>query len=147
MHEKVQLERLLEGLRGHDWLRVMGISGITETEKKLYEPKRDHLIREVKILLEKFRLWKEEEKRRKVEKEEEDDEDLPMRTETVVKPAKSAISVALKDVNISREGKVIVGGKEESGRTAAELEEGTCPVSLCFRRWCRERWRGRVRWQ
>ena len=60
------------------------------------------------------------------EGEEDEDEDLPMRTETVVKPAKSAISVALKDVNISREGKVIVGGKEESGRTAAELEDGTC---------------------
>ena len=71
MHEKVQLERLLNGLRGHDWLRVMGISGITDGEKKAYEPKRDHLIREVKVLLEKFRLWKEEEKRRKVEKEEE----------------------------------------------------------------------------
>lgn len=74
MHEKVQLERLLEGLRGHDWLRTMGISGITDGEKKAYEPKRDHLIREVKVLLEKFRLWKEEEKRRKVEKEEESEE-------------------------------------------------------------------------
>lgn len=78
MHEKVQLERLLDGLRGHDWLRVMGISGITDGEKKVYEPRRDHLIGEVRILLEKFRLWKEEEKRRKVEKEEvaeEDDEE------------------------------------------------------------------------
>ena len=70
MHEKVQLERLLEGLKGHDWLRVMGISGITETEKKLYEPKRDYFIREVRVLLVKFRKWKEEEKRRKVEKDE-----------------------------------------------------------------------------
>ena len=79
MHEKVQLERLLDGLKGHDWLRVMGISGITDGEKKAYEPRRDHLIGEVRILLEKFRLWKEEEKRRKVEKEEtaeeEDDDD------------------------------------------------------------------------
>ena len=70
MHEKVQLERLLDGLRGHDWLRVMGISGITDGEKKAFEPKRDYFIREVRILLEKFREWKEEEKRRKVEKEE-----------------------------------------------------------------------------
>ena len=70
MHEKVQLERLLGGLRGHDWLRVMGISGITDGEKKTYEPKRDYLIIEVRALLEKFRLWKEEEKRRKAEKEE-----------------------------------------------------------------------------
>ena len=70
MHEKVQLERLLDGLKGHDWLRTMGISGITDGEKKAYEPKRDFFIREVRILLEKFREWKEEEKRRKVEKEE-----------------------------------------------------------------------------
>ena len=81
MHEKVQLERLLDGLKGHDWLRVMGISGITDGEKKAYEPRRDHLIGEVRILLEKFRLWKEEEKRRKVEREEvngddEDDEEV-----------------------------------------------------------------------
>ena len=78
MHEKVQLERLLDGLKGHDWLRVMGISGITDGEKKAYEPKRDYLIKEVRILLEKFREWKEEEKRRKVEKEEsmlDEDED------------------------------------------------------------------------
>lgn len=73
MHEKCQLERILEGLRGHDWLRVMGISGITDGDKRAYEPKRDHLIREVQALLEKFRLWKEEEKRRKAEKEVEDD--------------------------------------------------------------------------
>ena len=79
MHEKVQLERLLEGLRGHDWLRVMGISGITDGEKKAFEPKRDYFVREVQILLEKFREWKEEEKRRKVEKEEsmqDEDEEL-----------------------------------------------------------------------
>lgn len=70
MHEKVQLERLLDGLRGHDWLRVMGISGITDGEKKAFEPKRDYFIREVRTLLVKFQEWKEEEKRRKVEKEE-----------------------------------------------------------------------------
>ena len=78
MHEKVQLERLLDGLMGHDWLRIMGISGITDGEKKAFEPKRDYFIREVKTLLVKFREWKEEEKRRKVEKEEtlpDEDED------------------------------------------------------------------------
>ena len=78
MHEKFQLERLLDGLKGHDWLRVMGISGITDSEKKAYEPKRDHLISEVQILLDKFRQWKEEEKRRKAEREgvmNEDDEE------------------------------------------------------------------------
>ncbi|MCJ1435879.1 hypothetical protein MMC27_005255 [Xylographa pallens] len=81
-HEKVQLERLLEGLKGHDWLRIMGISGITDSEKKLFEAKRDWFVREVSFLIDKFRRWKEEEKRRKVEKElsvkadeEEDDKD------------------------------------------------------------------------
>ena len=70
MHEKVQLERLLDSLKGHDWLKVMGISGVTDGEKKSWEPKKDYFIREVEILLEKFREWKEEEKRRKTEREE-----------------------------------------------------------------------------
>lgn len=69
-HEKVQLERLLDGLKGHDWLRVMGISGITDSEKKAFEPKRAFFIHEVASLIEKFRVWKEEEKRRKVKKEQ-----------------------------------------------------------------------------
>jgi hypothetical protein len=67
-HEKIQLDRLLDELQGHDWLRVMGISGITDTEKKLYEPKRALFIKEVSALINKFRVWKEEEKRRKLEK-------------------------------------------------------------------------------
>lgn len=79
-HEKVQLDRLLAELKGPDWLRAMGISGITETEKKLYEPKRAMFTREVSGMIEKFKHWKEEEKRRKIERdqallaeEEEDD--------------------------------------------------------------------------
>jgi hypothetical protein len=81
MHEKVQLERLLEGLQGHDWLKVMGITGITDGERKDWEPKRAYFIAEVKALVGKFRIWKEEEKRLKLEKEaalhaqEEDEED------------------------------------------------------------------------
>ncbi|KAI9860715.1 MAG: hypothetical protein M1824_003006 [Vezdaea acicularis] len=68
-HEKYHLERLLQSLKGHDWLRTMGITGITETEKKEYEPKRDMFIREVTALIAKFKVWKEEEKRRKQEKD------------------------------------------------------------------------------
>lgn len=68
-HEKVQLERLYEGLLGHDWLRVMGISGITDTEKRSWEQKRDWVLREVKVLLDKFERYKEEEKRLRMEKE------------------------------------------------------------------------------
>ncbi|KAG6857656.1 hypothetical protein H0H87_010225 [Tephrocybe sp. NHM501043] len=52
---------------------------------------------------------------------EEEDEDLPMRAD--LKATTKAMNVALKDVNISRDGKVIVAGREESGRTALEEEE------------------------
>lgn len=69
-HEKVQLEGLLEGLQGPDWLKVMGITAITDGEKKEWEGKRSHFIQGIDELLEKFRLWKEEEKRIKAEKEE-----------------------------------------------------------------------------
>ena len=69
-YEKVQLDRLLDGLQGHDWLRVMGISGVTDSEKKLYEPKRAFFIKEVTALLDKFRVWKVEEKRRKLERDQ-----------------------------------------------------------------------------
>lgn len=68
-HEKDQVIRLLEGLQGHDWLKVMGVSGITESKKKDYEPARTIFIRGCLAILEKFRTWREEEKRRKQEKE------------------------------------------------------------------------------
>lgn len=51
---------------------------------------------------------------------EEEDQDLPMRAD--VKTIAKSMNVTLKDVNISKDGKVIVAGREESGRTA--LEEG-----------------------
>ena len=63
MHEKLQLDRLLDGLQGPDWLRVLGISGITNSEKREYEPKRDYFIQEVQSLIDKFMAWKDEEKR------------------------------------------------------------------------------------
>ncbi|KAI9680083.1 MAG: hypothetical protein M1817_005099 [Caeruleum heppii] len=68
-HEKDNLERILEGLRGPDWLKVLGVSGITESEKKDYEPKRDFFVQEVAALIAKFQAWKEEEKRRKTGRE------------------------------------------------------------------------------
>ncbi|KAG6902998.1 hypothetical protein C0995_008571 [Termitomyces sp. Mi166 len=52
---------------------------------------------------------------------EDEDEDLPMRAD--VKMTAKSMNVALKDVNISKDGKVIVAGREESGRTALEEEE------------------------
>ncbi|KAJ5974368.1 hypothetical protein N7481_011578 [Penicillium waksmanii] len=68
-HEKQQLDRLLEDLRGQDWLRVMGLTGIHENEKYLYEPKRRILIQELVALVNKFQIWKDEEKRRKMSKD------------------------------------------------------------------------------
>ena len=68
-HEKDQIIRLLEGLQGHDWLRTMGVSGITESRKKTFEPAREHFIKGCQAILEKFRRWNIEEKKRKLEKE------------------------------------------------------------------------------
>lgn len=34
------------------------------------------------------------------------------------------MNIALKDVSVSKEGKVIVAGREESGRTVMEADEG-----------------------
>jgi hypothetical protein len=83
-HEKDQVIRLLEGLQGHDWLKLMGVSGITDSKKKDYEPARAYFIKGCEAILEKFRLWREEEKRRKMAKdiaaiaqaEDEEDQDI-----------------------------------------------------------------------
>lgn len=68
-HEKLQVDRLLDELRGQDWLRVMGIAAGPDNAKKLFEPKRDYFIRELTALIDKFKAWKEEEKRRKLAKD------------------------------------------------------------------------------
>ncbi|GKT91854.1 IQ calmodulin-binding domain-containing protein [Colletotrichum tofieldiae] len=68
-HEKDQIARLLDGLQGHDWLRVMGVSGVTETRKRQFEPARQHFIKGCQAILDKFRQWSLEEKRRKAEKD------------------------------------------------------------------------------
>jgi len=68
-HERDQIIRLLDGLQGPDWLRVLGVSGITESRKKQYEPARQHFINGCQVVLEKFRKWAAEEKRRKQEKD------------------------------------------------------------------------------
>lgn len=68
-HEKEQVIRLLDGLRGPDWLKTMGVSGITEGKKKHFEPARTHFINKCVVVLEKFRKWAAEEKRLKLEKD------------------------------------------------------------------------------
>jgi hypothetical protein len=96
MHEKVQLERLSEGLQGHDWLKVLGITGITDGEAKKYEPKRDYFIAEVKGLVDKFKLWKEQEKRQRIRKEaaatREAESEEPEESEGSVEPPSSELA-------------------------------------------------------
>lgn len=69
MHEKVQLDRLLDGLLGHDWLKVLGITGVTDSEAKKFEKARDYFVNEVQSLVDKFKMWKDEERRQRLEKE------------------------------------------------------------------------------
>jgi len=69
-HEKDQVIRLLEGLQGPDWLRIMGVSGVTDSKKKEFEPARHHFVKGCHAIIEKFRIWRDEEKRRKLEKEQ-----------------------------------------------------------------------------
>jgi hypothetical protein len=68
-HERDRVIRLLDGLQGHDWLRIMGVSGITESRKKSFEPARDHFVKGCQSILDKFRRWTLFEKRRKQERE------------------------------------------------------------------------------
>jgi len=80
LHEKADLERILEDLQGSEWLRAMGITGVSEMDKKRYMVHRDHFIARVKALLSKFTAWKEQEKTLRIRKEEaqaaQDDEDV-----------------------------------------------------------------------
>lgn len=52
----------------------------------------------------------------------EDDEEMQLRKDP--QKSKKLMNVTLKDVNISKDGKVIVAGREESGRTLVEEDEG-----------------------
>jgi hypothetical protein len=78
-HEKDQVIRLLDGLQGPDWLKIMGVSGITEGKKKSFEPARAHFIKGCQAILDKFRRWTAEEKRRKLEKERREREAKALR--------------------------------------------------------------------
>ena len=63
---------------------------------------------------------------------DEDEARLDVRPAQQKNKTTKGINVALRDVNISKEGKVIVAGKEESGRTQAELEEGEEHISYAL---------------
>lgn len=126
-HEKVQLERILDGLKGHDWLRAMGITGITESEKKSFESKRDYFIQEVSALIDKFKVWKEEEKRRKAEKEQNQlvEGNLESEPEEVIDDASEADALVTK---LPQEAKLAMGGHRRKGRRNRVEEEVVPPA-------------------
>lgn len=137
-HEKENLERLLEGLQGPDWLRVMGVTGITEGEQKSWKPKREYFVSEVLALVERFRTWKEEEKRMRQAKErareeEEEDEDEDEEEEDNESAASSDV-----DASASRQLRDEAGPKPRSGakrkRTSAASarEVKTTPPMTSF---------------
>ncbi|KAK6219405.1 hypothetical protein LQW54_002137 [Pestalotiopsis sp. IQ-011] len=68
-HERDQIVRLLGELQGPDWLRTMGVNGVTESKKKSFEFARSHFIRGCEGILEKFRWWAQEERKRKLERD------------------------------------------------------------------------------
>jgi microfibrillar-associated protein 1 len=61
---------------------------------------------------------------------DEGDEEEAMRLRTEAPKSIKAMNLTLKDVNISKDGKVIVAGREESGRTALE-EDGALILLIC----------------
>nr|POF19887.1 hypothetical protein CFP56_52136 [Quercus suber] len=94
MHEKVQLERILDGLLGHDWLKVLGVTGVTDGEAKKFEGKREFYIQEVKGLVDKFKLWKELEKKQRLEKYMRGAEESDHETEGSVEPPSSDLNAS-----------------------------------------------------
>lgn len=116
-HEKDQIIRLLDGLQGHDWLRVMGVSGITESRKKQFEPAREHFIKGCQAILEKFRRWAAEEKRRKQEKDR-------AAAEAGRQAEQEAAASEEKDVESGEADEGSAGEDEEIADSDADMEDG-----------------------
>ncbi|KAL8653767.1 MAG: hypothetical protein Q9210_001903 [Variospora velana] len=136
-HEKFQLERILDDLKGPSWLKCMGITGITESEKKTYESKRAIFIQRVTALLDKFRAWKEEEKRRKAERErasttddEEEEEDEGIETDQSQSPGRyDGVNERRSRVRRS-DGSARVGRHRPRDKPSARMEASTASKSV-----------------
>lgn len=135
MHEKAQLERLLEALQGHDWLRVMGIVSVADADAKKYESKRKYFVDEVNALLLKFKTWRDEEKRIRYEKEaaamaendeeEEDEEDQESESEA---SSADLDASAARQLQIEASGGA-KGGKENKAGKLKSRTRASAPVS------------------
>ncbi|KAK3310606.1 something about silencing, SAS, complex subunit 4-domain-containing protein [Chaetomium strumarium] len=119
-HERDQVIRLLDGLQGPDWLRVMGVSGVTESRKRAFEPAREHFIKGCEGILEKFRRWAAEEKRMRLERLQKREEE-----------GNSVGEGSSRHDGEEEEDDVVVGGSEAehdgSGDDGEEEEEGEPP--------------------
>ena len=113
-HEKDQIIRLLDGLQGPDWLRTMGVSGITESKKKAFEPARDHFISGCRVILDKFKTWSLEEKRRKLEKDRAHAEEVKARESATAATAEPRVKAKAKADT--------VGGKSRKRRDVSAKE-------------------------
>lgn len=69
IHEKGELERLLEELRGPDWLKLIGVNVISEAEAKRFKLKRNIFISRAKTMLERYDAWRERDRELKLERE------------------------------------------------------------------------------
>ncbi len=65
-YKRDHIKRLLDGLEGHDWLKVLGVSTgvVSEQRAREFEPMREYFIKSCEAILKRFSRWKEEEKRR-----------------------------------------------------------------------------------
>jgi hypothetical protein len=139
MHEKAQLERLLDALEGHDWLRVMGIVSVADADAKKYAPKRKHFIDEVNALLLKFKTWRDEEKRIRYEKEaaamaendgeeEEGEGESESEVSSADLDASAALQLQIEASGGAKGGKDVKAGKLKSRtRTSAPVIEPAPP--------------------
>lgn len=69
MHEKGELERLLEELQGPDWLKLMGIVGVTDAEAKTFKSKRNIFIARAQTMLDRYSAWNKRDRELKLERE------------------------------------------------------------------------------
>lgn len=89
--------------------------GESESEEESQERDTDDLVQDIPL--------------RAVGSNEEEDEISRQEITSRAKMKQKSISVALKDVKVSSEGRVTVAGRSESGRTK---EEGMCDGRVCF---------------
>jgi hypothetical protein len=124
-HERDQVIRLLGGLQGPDWLKIMGVSGITESKKKTFEPARAHFIKGCHAIIDKFKAWAAEEKKRKLEKERKAREQTEAEEEEEKEEEEEEEDIEAEDED---EEKVIPDSQEEEDE-AMEDVDGDLPDS------------------